>query len=268
MDTKTELPFPENLPPLPKAPDGYRAVYRGRGWKANNVRYACIAQSSLPDADWGEFSTEDFTMGDSEFHYAEAIPITEPDYTSPSYRARVEKAYKEGAELEITRPGNHYKNSWTTPSHVPFDWDRFTYRVKAKEELTPLEVLCAVVFDGKEAQFLSKGNGGELWLDCNAGNLIIMIQADYKVRLRPDPAPKPEPIKLPLRAEDIPAVCWIRHKDNSIQRLVIAVNTDRVMANRGDEITKYLFDDLLNQGWEYSPDRKTWSGCFRIEEGK
>ena len=60
---------PDHLPPYPKAPKGYHFEYRGKGWRALNVRY------TYHDGDcWmPAFNIHNNASGFRDYHYAELV---------------------------------------------------------------------------------------------------------------------------------------------------------------------------------------------------
>lgn len=69
---------------------------------------------------------------------------------------------------------------------------------------------------------------------------------------------KPEPTRVPLTSEDIPAVCWIRSKD-SAELLVYHIDGLGINCREG----RRNYDELMRNGVEYSSDRKTWLPCYK-----
>ncbi len=79
----------------------------------------------------------------------------------------------------------------------------------------------------------------------------------YRTR-RPLPAP---PKLVPLEAEDIPAVCWIRDgAGKEIHNLVLRVRPTGVGVAY---VTGHSFEALFRDGAEYSEDRRTWKPCSK-----
>lgn len=69
----------------------------------------------------------------------------------------------------------------------------------------------------------------------------------------------PEKKRIPLTAEDIPPVCWVRLKDCIAKHwLVTGVLADGILLST----VRHSYTKLLCDG-EMSTDRKTWLPCWK-----
>lgn len=88
------------------------------------------------------------------------------------------------------------------------------------------------------------------------------------------PTPKK---RVPLEANDIPAVCWVRNRQDCAA-MVIGVSPTRITVTGGDifmdptnaprMVGSKTFLELMLEGVEYSTDRVTWLPCSKIEEAE
>lgn len=77
MPEGSELQLPPGLPPLPPVPEGYhRWVYRGMGWKKEQVMYAYVLGSNMDK--WRGNYFRQSTSGLEDCHYIEAIKEEQP----------------------------------------------------------------------------------------------------------------------------------------------------------------------------------------------
>lgn len=68
--------FPPGLPALPEPLAGHRWVYRGKGWRAKDVKYAFLL---VGDSEWDDCWVREIsysTCASPNYHYAEAVPLT------------------------------------------------------------------------------------------------------------------------------------------------------------------------------------------------
>lgn len=79
----------------------------------------------------------------------------------------------------------------------------------------------------------------------------------------------PEPRRVPLTADDIPAVCWVRFhfgrcNDKGVLEIPPTWLVTAVTGN-GIEVSAAwsTFDELMTEGAEYSTDRKNWKPCWK-----
>lgn len=93
------------------------------------------------------------------------------------------------------------------------------------------------------------------------------IATDTYRTKRPLPAtpPKASPKLVPLEAEDIPPVCWMR-RGHSYAMLVQTINRSSVGLSSVSHGLR--FEVLMDEGWEYSSDRREWKKCSKLEEAK
>lgn len=73
---------------------------------------------------------------------------------------------------------------------------------------------------------------------------------------------EPAKKRVPLTPDDIPDVCWVKFKD--VTMLVVGVGVEGVCYSQKGVVT---FDSMLEDGWEYSDDRKNWRPCYTEKEG-
>jgi len=75
----------------------------------------------------------------------------------------------------------------------------------------------------------------------------------------------PESRRVPLTADDIPPICWLRRPNDTILNnacyLVTAVHNDRVRIALNT--TTYTLEELQKGDAQYSADRKTWKPCYK-----
>lgn len=93
-------------------------------------------------------------------------------------------------------------------------------------------------------------------IGCITAATLIKAELDKRT------TPPPERKKVPMTAEDFPPVFWVRNKsDVPNWALVTAISSCLIWL--GDYSRSYK--ELLEQGWEYSPDRKEAKGCWKYE---
>lgn len=73
---------------------------------------------------------------------------------------------------------------------------------------------------------------------------------------------KPAPVRVPLTADDIPPVCWVK-ADHVVAGAALLVHT--VYRNGVSTYTTgtLLFNEMFRDNWQYSTDRKTWLPCSK-----
>jgi len=118
-----------------------------------------------------------------------------------------------------------------------------------RQEAKALAVILTAYGDGKTVQRATLKNG---WEDIEA---IHYISPEEMRLLRI----KPESKRIPLTAEDIPPVCWIRYTGNIYRWLVTKIEPDKVWFSYDET----LFGDGRDDGYKYSIDRKTWKPCYK-----
>ena len=73
--------------------------------------------------------------------------------------------------------------------------------------------------------------------------------------------------RVPLTAEDVPAVCWVRRPGRTVAYLVTGVDSLSIRAadmdRPGGDQMWHGYCVIMIDGWEYSTDRKTWRGCWK-----
>lgn len=122
-------------------------------------------------------------------------------------------------------------------------------------------------WNGADCQFRTSESSE--WIDEDSwASAAASLFAGYEVRI------KPAKKRIPLTAEDIPAVCWLRQGDKDhYPILVLQVMPDAIfckvqvcqsLGTNGDVHRSY--QELMDGGWEYSPDRRNWTGCFKEVE--
>lgn len=110
--------------------------------------------------------------------------------------------------------------------------------------------LVAALAEGKRIHHISS-----LWGDCGQYFSLDTYHyqpSNYRIA--------PEPRKVPLTADDIPAVCWVRENDGrTVSYLITSVGDEGVHSGIG-----WLgFDTLKAYEYQYSSDRKNWLPCWK-----
>ncbi len=85
------------------------------------------------------------------------------------------------------------------------------------------------------------------------------------------PLPTPPTLRPWTKPSDIPwPVCWLRRiGDDSLHCMVVSVSITGVQIAMGDGVTFAAWSNAKRwEQLEYSTDRKTWSPCGVMEEGK
>lgn len=120
-----------------------------------------------------------------------------------------------------------------------------------------LEVTQAHI-NGKDIEVQRKSDIGR-WFGYNNDGSPMWNWEVFNYRI------KPQPKTVPLTADDIPSVCWLRKKGNTVgvvlQYLVVRVGFTEIAFGQDSSLSFY---DLAN-GWEYSSDRKVWKPCHKVE---
>lgn len=120
------------------------------------------------------------------------------------------------------------------------------------ERLTSLRDAIDAHLAGKPVQ--AKALDYEIWSDQpNPDFLRFASRLDFR--------PKPEAKTRPWTADDVPSLCWLRHKDGWNVQLVTYVYSEAVRVHDGP--IKY---DNLADKWLHSTDRKTWLPCVEVTE--
>lgn len=111
-------------------------------------------------------------------------------------------------------------------------------------------------WEGVPCQYFSVGNG---WIDeASFVEVASSVSYGYKIRIKPSETTKK---RIPLTAEDIPAVCWVR-LGGGAEVMIIGMDSTIVRCgSAGSETWESLMD------WEYSPDRRNWKPCYVEVEG-
>jgi len=118
-----------------------------------------------------------------------------------------------------------------------------------RQEAKALAVILTAYGDGKTVQRATLKNG---WEDIEA---IHYISPEEMRLLRI----KPESKRIPLTAEDIPPVCWIRYTGNIYRWLVTKIEPDKVWFSYDEAFT---YTNMMLSA-EYSTDLKTWKPCYK-----
>lgn len=120
-------------------------------------------------------------------------------------------------------------------------------------------------WDGVPCQYFNPGN--DFWIDDVGWHSVASsIAQGLRVRIKPV---KPAKKRIPLTAEDIPAVCWVRcgSKGTCTDRLVLGVSCNEITfldmsEKQGARVMPFKHLML----WEYSEDRKNWKAAYKETE--
>jgi hypothetical protein len=169
---------------------------------------------------------------------------TEIDTSTTAGKIAVMQAFERTGMVEQSP---HYPNvKWETTKDPTWNWTYFQFRIA-----DPYAELKAAVAAGKVIQ--TKTEDGK-WVTTHNQTFAWCLPLDsYRI--------KPEPQRVPLTAEDIPAVCWLTAKPlNNTSFLVTYVSIDKVGLGSARQLT---WTELQEEGWEYSEDHKNWKGCYK-----
>jgi hypothetical protein len=287
--------MPWDLPAPPAPPAGMKWEYRGVGWisSADHV----IASFRKGNHVWTqdtELRKQGYLLRYAvDAHYLEAVPIAQPevpihicgDPSSPCdmecmesyYRsvkpepdpyAELKKAHASGKKLQVKVANQGWCD--VDPSGPCWCGE---YRIKPEtfppapegtawhnpENLTPEQVGVSegwrLLLEDERVYQQDQCFENRHWLGtCNYEHGKMNRRLTYRTK-RPLPTP---PKRVPLEAEDIPAVCWVR-----LAGTCYMVTT--VMPSSGVEIggQSMSFRHLQRVGYEYSADRKNWKPCSK-----
>lgn len=122
----------------------------------------------------------------------------------------------------------------------------------------------------RKVQYRTEQDG--VWWDLstslNPGALFHMFESG---EWRTEPA-KPEPKRVPLEESDLPPFFWVRIKYGTSDcwldpRMPIQIwgNGLILMADEGGEFKAWTFEELKDNGAEYSVDRREWKPFWKEE---
>lgn len=249
------MKIPSNLPPLPEPPAGHKWVYLGKG--VVNEDEGVFLMKSLTMPLWIEVDC----CGGLSTDYAEAVPIeTEPDYSSKSHKLSVMWAAWEGTPCQRLL-GGVWLNSSPQELCAAIENGR-KVRIKPPESTPdPYAELKAARAAGKVIQL--RLNEDDEWSDADPDPRLPFEWSwgveNYRI--------KPDPITVPLEAADLPPVCWLRKRDWHFDVIINGVDKSDLGISIGNNGRIYSFKELMEDGVEYSPDRKTWKPCCKeVEE--
>jgi hypothetical protein len=172
-----------------------------------------------------------------------------PDYALLE-RARVMIFAAHGAPVEMWNFGR-----WEIVDPI-WDWESFNYRISPDwlnvpdgYEIVPM----GEVVKGPRVR-TPKGD----WFHWSPGINYTNISTPHFLAR---PVAKPEPRKVPLSKKDWDGelIWWVRKDDH--HEMVTGIYDDGIWT-RG-----YVpYEQILEEGWERSPDRREWTGCWKWEE--
>lgn len=159
-------------------------------------------------------------------------------------------AYAEGETIQIT---DKWEDNWKDSEDPAFDSAPYMrYRIKPDPDPDPYAELKAAHAAGKVIQFNYGTAESPRWKDCSYP-IWESSPEDYRT--------KPTPKLVPMTSDDLPPVVWVRMAQNPME-LVIGVTEQGHLITRSTRATpQYLHED----GYTWSPDRKTWHSFMKEE---
>lgn len=122
-------------------------------------------------------------------------------------------------------------------------------------ELTHHLEICNALKHRKPVQFRARNFVTAKWRDVTSDDNVDEANFHaHEWRL------KPEPKTVPWTQEDVPPVCWLRKKRDSITWLVSFITSVGAGTVNSDVVKTY---DRLAVDYEYSIDLKTWRDCTK-----
>ncbi len=101
------------------------------------------------------------------------------------------------------------------------------------------------------------------WSGKMGGNSLNLL---YRTKLSPIElaaliAPRPK-VKVPLCADDLPSLCWVRWTETPDTHCLVTAVTPRAIAIAPHH-SNWLDWAYMMKAMEYSSDRRTWRGCWK-----
>jgi len=174
---------------------------------------------------------------------------------TPNYalleRARVMIFAAHGATVEIrNKPADTWVKFTTPPS---WNWMASEYRISPNWLKVPEGYELVPLGEAVEGPCVSRGTG-PVW--CQQNKNYNTNPWQYVAR----PIAKPEPRKVPLSKEDWDneLIWWVRKGGG--HEMVTGIYDDGIWT-RG----YVLYEQILKEGWERSPNRCEWTPCWKLE---
>lgn len=189
------------------------------------------------------------------------------DTTELDRQIAVMQAFRDGKAIEESLSGA----IWTRKTDAAFDWKRCQYRIA---DLNPEDFPPGLpklpeppeghkwVYRGKGwkagyatfAAYASVEDLPECWVTGDAYTKSHDPNYHYAE------AVPIEPVRVPLTADDIPAVCWVRQFGTTLPIFSVGrVYQNEIYFDGGGA----TYEGLMNCGYEYSSDRKNWKPCYK-----
>jgi hypothetical protein len=131
-----------------------------------------------------------------------------------------------------------------------------------KPEADPLAEIKAAYNSGLTVQHNLCTGDNPHWVDIDYRPEWSDYPKNYRI--------KPEPKLVPLEAEDIPPVCWVRFENGTDSSWLVHTVWDEGVAftDSTGRTDRMFFASLDGDGWEYSTDRRVWKKCSKNGEAK
>jgi hypothetical protein len=228
--------MPWDLPTPPAPPEGHKWKYMGKAKKFSRIATVgrmFVDGEGFRDEEWSREETWELECN-RPIHGIKAVPIEPKEFPAPPEG----KAWHNPEKLTPEQVG------------VSEGW-----RLLLKNELVEIGDMHSM----KNGTWSHSGNHRSS--DARGKTASCLT---YRTK-RPLPA---TPKLVPLEADDIPPVCWLRtspewHSPDRANHLVVVVTVSEIiMAHGGLELMKVSYG-TLKDGWEYSTDRKNWKPCSK-----